>query len=367
MTPRFTGIMSVLFRAVEHQFPGMDTIGTVFFFANIVFFCVFTSVSIARYVLYPWVFGLMINDANQSLFLGTFPMGLATIVNGIVLIAVPHYGQWAIDLAWTLWWIDVVLSLITCLGMPAVIFSHHDVSLDRMTAALLLPIVPAVVAGSSGGLVASVLNSQNAMTTLLVSYVLWGMGVSLSLMVMALYIHRLLVHKMPQPEVIVSAFLPLGPCGQGAYGIIQLGLVGQRVFTELELGGVSKAGDIIYVVSIVEGAMLWGLGLFWLVHGTVSVCMRWRGGMARFNMGYWGFIFPLGVFIAGTIALGKNIPSAFFAYLSLVLLAILFFLYVLVAGATLYGGITGTLLVAPCLSKLEVSAQNGVSRSTEAD
>ncbi len=40
-------------------------------------------------------------------------------------------------------------------------------------------------------------------------------------------------------------------------------------------------------------------------------------------MGFWGFTFPLGVFTSGAIALANAIPSAFFAYLSLVQLAAL--------------------------------------------
>ena len=36
----------------------------------------------------------------------------------------------------------------------------------------------------------------------------------LSFVVMALYFHRLAVFSLPNAEVIVSAFLPLGPLGQ---------------------------------------------------------------------------------------------------------------------------------------------------------
>ena len=52
----------------------------------------------------------------------------------------------------------------------------------------------------------------------------------LSFFVLALYFHRLAVHSLPNAEVIVSAFLPLGPLGQGAFGIMQLAAVGRSVF-----------------------------------------------------------------------------------------------------------------------------------------
>ena len=40
----------------------------------------------------------MIRHPAQSLFLGTFPMGLATIVNMIVFVCVPAWGPWTIQL-----------------------------------------------------------------------------------------------------------------------------------------------------------------------------------------------------------------------------------------------------------------------------
>lgn len=57
-----------------------------------------------------------------------------------------------------------------------------------------------------------------------------GIGMGLSFFVLALYFHRLTVHSLPNAEVIMSAFLPLGPLGQGAYGIMQLAAVGRSVF-----------------------------------------------------------------------------------------------------------------------------------------
>ena len=62
------------------------------------FLCVFTIFlpddslplpAAARYILYPWVFHRMLAFAPQAVFLGALPMGLATITNATVLIAVP--------------------------------------------------------------------------------------------------------------------------------------------------------------------------------------------------------------------------------------------------------------------------------------
>lgn len=102
---------------------------------------------------------------------------------------------------------------------PCRMTRETETVLSSTSAAWLLPIVACVVAAASGAIVADVLpHPQYALGTLLASYVLWGIGVPLALMVMTIYLLRLMLYKLPPKTVIVSTFLPLGPLGQGGYG-----------------------------------------------------------------------------------------------------------------------------------------------------
>jgi tellurite resistance protein TehA-like permease len=95
----------------------------------------------------------------------------------------------------------------------------EQTNLASMTAVWLLPIVSCIVAASSGAIVAEALPSpQHALWTVITSYILWGIGLPLALMMMVIYLARLALHKLPPKAVIVSVFLPLGPLGQGGYG-----------------------------------------------------------------------------------------------------------------------------------------------------
>lgn len=350
-----TGILSILLHSSQHRFPGEAIIGTVLYFINILMFFVFTVISLARCVLFPWAFLRLLHHPAQSLFLGCVPMGLATIVNATVIIAVPKYGAWAGNLCWALWWVDVILTVLCVLVLPVVMFQVHVISLNTMTAAWLLPIVPAVVCAACGGWVASAVSEQRALITLTVSYVLWGLGMSMSLLVMALYFHRLAIHQLPNSEVIVSAFLPLGPCGQGAFGLIQLAKVARNIFDKLSFAGVASSGEIVIVISLLGGLMIWGLGLWWLIHGTSCLAIRMLQSRLRlkFNMGFWGLIFPLGVFVSATTSLGQEMKSQFFAYLSNALLGCLVILYIFVSFYTISKAAFGDLLVAPCMADLK--------------
>ena len=63
-------------------------------------------------------------------------MGLATIINMICFVCVPAWGQGAAILAWTLWWIDVVLSLATNMYMPFVMYAVAFEIVSRLLSAL---------------------------------------------------------------------------------------------------------------------------------------------------------------------------------------------------------------------------------------
>lgn len=94
-----------------------------------------------------------------------------------------------------------------------------EMDLSAMTAVWLLPIVSPIVAAACGAVVAEILpDAQHALWTVVASYVLWGIGVPMALMVTTIYLQRLTLHKLPPKTVIASVFLPLGPLGQGGYG-----------------------------------------------------------------------------------------------------------------------------------------------------
>ena len=87
-----------------------------------------------------------------------------------------------------------------------------------MTAIYLIPIVSVVMVSASGGLVATVLpDPQDRLRTLIICFVLWGIGTPLSWMIKTLYFLRLTVHEPLSREVIVSALLPIGPLGISAF------------------------------------------------------------------------------------------------------------------------------------------------------
>ncbi len=90
----------------------------------------------------------------MSMFLGTIPMGLATIINGFISFGLPLMGATAVVIAQQLWKVDAVLAILCGVGLPLMMFTRQSPPLSSMTALWLLPIVTAEVAAVSGWIVA---------------------------------------------------------------------------------------------------------------------------------------------------------------------------------------------------------------------
>lgn len=69
------------------------------------------------------------------------------------------------------------------------------------------------------------------------------------------------------------------------------------------------AGSIIYVLGVSISMLMWSFGLIWLVFAFATVIYS---SPFPFNMGWWGFTFPLGVYAANTMELGKVLDLMFF-------------------------------------------------------
>ncbi|KAI1081333.1 voltage-dependent anion channel [Whalleya microplaca] len=349
-----TGIVSILIHGLPYTTNWLSYVSYIFFALNVVLFVTFLVLTTLRYSLYPEIWFAMIRHPAQSLFLGCIPMALATIINMIVL-SCKSWGTWTIYLAWALWWLDVTLSLATCLIMPFVVMRHHNPQLQQTNATLLLPVVPAVVAAASGGIVAEALPSiDHAVATLIVSYLLWGLGGSFSLLILAMYFQRLNLHSVPPKEAIVSMFLPVGPLGQGGFGIQQLGKVALKVLPKSQvLGPLAQDSfrgvEILYVLGVFAALIMWGFAVGWLAFAIISIATTPR---FPFNMGWWGFTFPLGVFTTCTSSLGENLSSPAFKILTMIFSCSVFALWLLVAVRTLRLALTGEMFFAPCLGDI---------------
>jgi tellurite resistance protein TehA-like permease len=198
------------------------------------------------------------------MFLGAIPMGLATIINGLVIF---DGGKPAMCIAYALWWGDVTMSiacglLVPFLLVPFLMFTIQNHSIERMTAVWLLPIVAAEVAAVSGALLVPHLSPSEAFLVLILWYALWAFSVPLAMSILVILLLRLVLHKLPDHDMAAAGWLALGPISTGALGLLLLGGDAPAVFAGSGLSGVA---EVAFGVGIIGGTMLWGYGFWWLL------------------------------------------------------------------------------------------------------
>ncbi|KAJ6134779.1 hypothetical protein N7523_001101 [Penicillium sp. IBT 18751x] len=119
-----TGITSILLNTLPYNGRWLYWISVGIFCLNVLIFGIFLTITVLRYLLYPEIFKLMITHPAQSMFVGTFPMGFATIINMLCFVCVPAWGAWgawAAYFAWGVWIVDAVVSIMTCFGIPYIL------------------------------------------------------------------------------------------------------------------------------------------------------------------------------------------------------------------------------------------------------
>ena len=120
-----TGIVSILFNFIPFKSQWLYYLSIIFFVLNTVLFFLGLGTSILRYTLYPEIWTVMIRDPTNSLFLGSIPMGFATLIEMWVFVCVPLWGPWARTFAWVLWMVDAVIAATVTLSLSFILSVNH--------------------------------------------------------------------------------------------------------------------------------------------------------------------------------------------------------------------------------------------------
>ncbi|KAF8761030.1 Voltage-dependent anion channel [Rhizoctonia solani] len=302
-------------------------IAACFLILDIVLFVTFCGIIATRYTMHPEIIGLTL-VMQRILFLGTIPMGLITILGAIGLVCARAYNlslEWALTASYG-WWFAWVMSGAVGLLVPWMQFTSHSNRPETVTAALLLPVVPTITIAATGATLGNLLVDkypEYVFHMWIASYIACGIGTSLALMILALYLQRLAFHHLPATDVIVTVFLPLGPTGQSGVAL-----------------------------CIIGALCMMGLGLWYWAVAILAFGSRMGGGEVKpeFNMGWWGFTFPLASLTLCVLALGTELHLMFLKILGTIMVGIVIALWILVTSKTIQGIVSGNVFQAPCLA-----------------
>lgn len=335
-----TGILLLMIHAFPYPFPGQQSLAKGLWWTDAVIYLVFCLLFGARLLLETDSIKHLMKHPVQSMFLGAIPMGLVPLINGGLLFGMP------VELAQWLWWLDVVLAVGFGWLVPYFMFTRQSHSLRDMTAVWLLPLVSSEVTASSGGYLAPHLSLAAAQAVIGTSYVLWALSVPLALGVVAVVFLRLALHKLPKRNMAASSWLVLGPIGTGALALMVLGQAAVPAFAGTPL---AEAAQFARPFGLIGGLLLWGYGIWWWGMAWLFTLRYLREGLP-FNMGWWGFTFPLGVYTAATLSLAQETGWAGFDVFGALLVIQLAVFWCVIMLRTLHGMWHGYLFEAPCLA-----------------
>ncbi|RDW38633.1 voltage-dependent anion channel [Yarrowia lipolytica] len=302
----------------------LEILGEVIWAISLGMLGVFSVLFCARFVLFPKQFMKMLKHPGQSTFLGCIPMAFCTTINMIHNI----WGQDGWLACYILWWFNVVMSLATCWGVTVSMFYLHKRTATMLNATMILPIVSVVVCAATGTLFWDNVPHHLQGLQLVVCIMLWANGQCLAFGFVTVYLWRLLSIGMVPPALVISNFLPVGPLGQGSFGILFMSSAAQKYLLrqfpndalDAEVMGqlTNTASRVVFTqfyefLGIFIALFLQGFAFFWLF--VAFTCLAYTPPK-QFAIGWWGLTFPLGTFALGTARMGVELDSLAFRIIS---------------------------------------------------
>lgn len=244
--------------------------------------------------MYPTIAKNIIDDFTQTSYLGAIVVAFETIILGI--ISFYSYRQsGGVYAAEVLFWIASAGSSFVAFGGIWFMYSRQKRhSMDDVTGVWFLTFIPLIVCSTVGGSVAPYLGYKNGVLVLFVSFLMWSLGVGLSLMLVPIYVWRLMSSLLPQNAVIISTFVPIGPFGMGAYSTQQMASgiakrIRQHEYTfsnsplpPAEGPFIATIGEGIQWAGILLALFQLAVASFFLIEGVLATCTRAPG---PFNVG----------------------------------------------------------------------------------
>ena len=107
-----------------YRFQGLETIGTIFFLLNIVFYIVIWIMVGLRFYLFPPTFKSSFTHPTESLFAPATVVSLGTILLNIVQYGVDDVGSWLSRATYVLFWLNAALAIVLSVFVYLILLEH---------------------------------------------------------------------------------------------------------------------------------------------------------------------------------------------------------------------------------------------------
>ncbi|KAK5108969.1 hypothetical protein LTR62_007684 [Meristemomyces frigidus] len=317
------GVANVIYH-VPYRFPGLYTIGCIFFLLNLVLFLFNLIMISCRFYLYPHTFKASFLHPTESLFIPAWVISLGTILINVTEYGIDHAGPWLAFTMRILFWTYCALAVVFSLGIYLVMWSTQTFTIAEMTPVWIFPAYPLLVIGPHAAVLADKLTGTMGLDIVIGGFIFQGIGFMVSLMIYAAFIYRLMTHKLPQESLRPGMFISVGPSGFTISGLVGMGqIIGDLVPGDFMGDGV-LAGKVTRILATWAGLWLWGLAIWFFFVSCGAHYSTVRGQRpVKFAMTFYSYVFPNTALTSATFSIARALNNRPIAILGCVMTCLL--------------------------------------------
>lgn len=287
-----TGGIATLVAVQPHAFPGLITIGAVFYIINLIFFTGITGTMILRFTKFPGAFKGSITHEREALFLGPFFLSVATIITGtqkyiIQAYEVDHPNRaWAVTSMSVAFWLYTFFAFCLAVFQYSFLFCSHTYKLTSFMPSWLLPIFPIMLSGTIASVIAADQPLGARYPIIVAGLGCQGLGFTIAILMYAHYIGRLMQVGYPDREHRGAMFIGVGPPSFTCLAFIGMANALPEDF-DLQGDGLLD-GKLIRTLALVAALFLWVLAMWFFMIALIAVSTsnRTRRAFTNTSPGY---------------------------------------------------------------------------------
>ncbi|KAL5617628.1 hypothetical protein FOBRF1_006376 [Fusarium oxysporum] len=303
-----TGGLANLLNEQPYTFTGLKTIGKIFFILNIILFLTFTALIIARFTMKPRAFSTSLHHPSESFFFGAFWVSIALILTGAQSYGGPETGPWFTTAMRVVFWIYYACEMVVAVTQYHIIFETERLDISEALPGWILPAYPFLVTGMLAAKVAGSQPQWSAVQIIVAGLMGQGLGWMLALFIYAVYLSRLIQHKLPDASKRPGMFIAVGPTAFTCGGLIALGTQAKSALPDDFLGTPSiPAGELWSGMSVAAGLFIWLMAIWFSALSAISVLRAVK--RMEFSLSWWALVFPNVGLALATINVGNTLSS----------------------------------------------------------
>ncbi|EOA86982.1 hypothetical protein ACJQWK_08275 [Exserohilum turcicum] len=290
-----------------HTFPGLLTIGKIFYIAELVFFAAISCAITHRFLRRPFLVKASLTHPSESLFFATCFLALASVIGGMHLYGGPVCGPWLVTAFRVCFWIYFGVTFLVACSSYYLLFSSPALKINDMTPAWDLPIFPFMLSGTLASIGAGAMPLASQTVTMIVAgLTAQGLGLLVSVMMYVMYVHRMIEWGFPSPKTRPAMFIAVGPPAFTALAIIGMADAWPTDTTYFGEDGQATANTMKLLAAMVA-VFIWCLAFWFFCIAVIAIVLVAKE--LTFHLNWWALVFPNVGFTIATIKIGSVFSS----------------------------------------------------------